>query len=102
MKEFLQQKQQEEEELKQLIQHDKIVLCDLPMVAPHIRKTLLSWIAKAMTREDRTVKTEIGWKMKVVQKDDSLIELHAEDGTMIMPNYEIHFLESREGISSGA
>ena len=55
-----------------------------------------------MTREDRVVKTEIGWKVKIVKKDDSFIELHAEDGTMIMPNYEIHFLESREELVSGA
>ncbi|MGG3843389.1 TIGR02677 family protein [Anoxybacillus kestanbolensis] len=89
---YLAAKQQEEEELTQLINDGKIVLQELPVVASHIRKTLLGWIAKAMGREDRTVQTENGWKVKVVQREGTII-LKAEDGTLMMPNYEIHLLD---------
>ncbi|WP_077615328.1 TIGR02677 family protein [Caenibacillus caldisaponilyticus] len=102
MWEFLQQKQREEEELKQLVQDGKIILRELPVVASHVRKTLLNWIAKAMSREDRVVKTEMGWKVKIVQKDEELIPIYSEDGTMIMPNYEILFLENEEVPAGGA
>lgn len=89
---YLAEKQQEEEELAQLIDDGKIVLQELPIVAPHIRKTLLGWIAKAMGREDRIVQTENGWKVKVVQREGT-ITLEAEDGMLMMPNYEIHLLD---------
>ncbi|MED0686515.1 TIGR02677 family protein [Anoxybacillus ayderensis] len=89
---YLAEKQQEEEELAQLIDDGKIVLQELPIVAPHIRKTLLGWIAKAMGREDRSVQTENGWKVKVVQREGT-ITLEAEDGMLMMPNYEIHLLD---------
>lgn len=92
---FLAAKKQEEEQLAKLMNDGKIVLRELPLVAPYIRKTLLSWIAKAMGREDRIAKTENGWKVKIVQQEGT-IELEAEDGTMIMPNYEIHLLEGGE------
>ncbi|WP_163151400.1 TIGR02677 family protein [Anoxybacillus sp. MB8] len=89
---YLAAKQQEEEELAQLITDGKIVLRELPVVASHIRKTLLGWIAKAMGREDRIVQTENGWKVKVVQREGTII-LNAEDGALMMPNYEIHLLD---------
>ncbi|OSX54557.1 TIGR02677 family protein [Anoxybacillus ayderensis] len=89
---YLAEKQQEEEELAQLIDDGKIVLQELLIVAPHIRKTLLGWIAKAMGREDRIVQTENGWKVKVVQREGT-ITLEAEDGMLMMPNYEIHLLD---------
>ncbi len=89
---YLAEKQQEEEALAQLITDGKIVLQELPIVAPHIRKTLLGWIAKAMGREDRIVQTENGWKVKVVQREGT-ITLEAEDGMLMMPNYEIHLLD---------
>lgn len=89
---YLAAKQQEEEELAQLITDGKIVLQELPVVASHIRKTLLGWIAKAMGREDRMVQTENGWKVKVVQREGT-ITLKAEDGMLMMPNYEIHLLD---------
>ncbi|AST05651.1 TIGR02677 family protein [Anoxybacillus flavithermus] len=89
---YLAAKQQEEEALAQLITDGKIVLQELPVVASHIRKTLLGWIAKAMGREDRIVQTENGWKVKVVQREGT-ITLKAEDGMLMMPNYEIHLLD---------
>ncbi|WP_035020896.1 TIGR02677 family protein [Anoxybacillus flavithermus] len=89
---YLAAKQQEEEELAQLIDDGKIVLRELPVVASHIRKTLLGWVAKAMGREDRIVQTENGWKVKVVQREGTII-LNAEDGALMMPDYEIHLLD---------
>ncbi|KXG09116.1 hypothetical protein AT864_02581 [Anoxybacillus sp. P3H1B] len=93
---FLLEKKQEKEELENLIQGNKIVLRELPVIEPHIRKTLLSWIAKSMTKQDGVVKTENGWKVKILQKDASLIELKAADGTLTMPNYELYVLEKGE------
>ncbi|MEK4495982.1 TIGR02677 family protein [Ureibacillus sp. FSL W8-0352] len=93
---FLLEKKREKEELENLIQDNKIVLRELPVIEPHIRKTLLSWIAKSMTKQDGVVKTENGWKVKILQKDSSSIQLKASDGTLTMPNYELYVLEKGE------
>lgn len=96
MEKFLLEKKREKEELESLIQDNKIILRELPVIGPHIRKTLLSWIAKSMTKQDGVVKTENGWKVKVMQKDSSSIQLKAADGILTMPNYELYVLEKGE------
>jgi uncharacterized protein (TIGR02677 family) len=96
MEKFLLEKKREKEELESLIQDGKIVLRELPIIEPHIRKTLLSWIAKSMTKQDGVVKTENGWKVKILRKDSSSIQLKASDGTLTMPNYEFYVLEKGE------
>ncbi|MED1438193.1 TIGR02677 family protein [Aeribacillus composti] len=96
MEKFLLEKKREKEELENLIQDNKIVLRDLPVIEPHIRKTLLSWIAKSMIKQDGVVKTENGWKVKILQKDSSSIQLKASDGILTMPNYELYVLEKGE------
>ncbi|MFX3625119.1 MAG: TIGR02677 family protein [Ectobacillus sp.] len=86
---YLQQKQREQEEIQGLIQDNRIVLRSLPVVSSHIRKTLLSWIAKSMSTEDGMVKTETGMQIQVVKAEGAPIELVSTDGTMIMPDFEI-------------
>src|SRR5699024_4154296 len=58
--EHLRKKQLEQEKLKQYMSGNEIRLEDLPAVEPYVRKMLLSWIGKAMARNDRTFKTEYG------------------------------------------
>ncbi|NNV07622.1 TIGR02677 family protein [Geobacillus sp. C56-T2] len=88
---YLEEKAREEAELKQLVKDGKIVLAELGEVTPYVRKTLLAWIAKAMGKEQPTVKTENGWNIRIVRRDDTIC-LHAEDGTLVMPNYEIEVM----------
>jgi len=92
---YLEEKAREEAALRQLVTDGKIVLADLPEVTPYVRKTLLGWIAKAMGREGQAIKTENGWVVKVAAKEGTIC-LRAEDGELVMPNYEIHVLAGGE------
>lgn len=48
-----------------------------------------------MGREGQAMKTENGWVVKVVNKEGTIC-LRAEDGELVMPNYEIHVLSGGE------
>jgi len=57
-----------------------------------VRKLLLSWLGKAMVREDRIVKTEYGRRVRVTLEEERVI-LRATDGSLEMPNVEYYFID---------
>ncbi|UFU00257.1 TIGR02677 family protein [Radiobacillus kanasensis] len=89
---YLEQKQREKRLIEQYIQGNEITIEKLPMVETHVRKLLLSWIGKAMARKDRTIKTELGKRVRVILSDQRVM-LQAEDGMLEMPNATFQFLE---------
>lgn len=91
MNQYLQEKEKEQEMIRQYMNGNKIVFRELPTIDANIRKTLLSWLGKAMANKDYTAKIETGKKIKVKKVDDSTITLRSEDGVLQMPNFEIHF-----------
>lgn len=95
LRQYLEQKQKELEEIQGLIQDHKIVLRRLPVVSAHIRKTLLGWIAKSMSTENGIVKTETGMQIQVIRVGGAPIELVSADGTMVMPDFEIRVLREK-------
>lgn len=90
--EHLKQRQMEHLLIEKYIDESEIRTADLPVVETHIRKVLLTWLGKAMARKDRTIKTEIGRKVKVDLVDDERITLHAEDGSLEMPKVVYRFM----------
>jgi len=93
LEKYLKEKEAEQQMIQQLINKDKIILSDLPQVDPYVRKTILNWIGKALNNRDQTAKTETGRHFKLIKLNDNPITLHANDGTMTMPNYVLYFLD---------
>ncbi len=91
----LEQKQREKKMIEQYIQGNEIKVEDLPIVEPHVRKLLLSWLGKAMAKKDRTIKTEIGKNVHVVLENER-IRLHADDGVLEMPKATFQFVDEEE------
>lgn len=92
-KEHLEKRRIEQNLIEQYISGSEIRVEDLHKVETYIRKVLLSWLGKAMARKDRTIKTEIGKRVKVELSGKERITLHSEDGTLEMPNAIFHFVD---------
>ncbi|MFC0015402.1 MULTISPECIES: TIGR02677 family protein [Allobacillus] len=88
----LEQRQRENELIGQYINGNEIKIENLPVVETHVRKLLLSWIGKAMATKDRTIKTELGRRVRVKLSDKRVL-LQAEDGQLEMPNAVFHFVD---------
>jgi uncharacterized protein (TIGR02677 family) len=93
LEKYLREREAEQKLIEQIVEQNRIVLAELPVVDPYIRKTLLHWIGKCMTNNDKSAKTETGRKFQLIKLDNGEITLHAEDGVMRMPNFAIQFLE---------
>ncbi|TFJ94286.1 TIGR02677 family protein [Lentibacillus salicampi] len=91
--EHLRNKQLEQETLEKYMTGNEIRLEELPTVEPYVRKMLLGWVGKAMARKDRSFKTEFGRQVKVIMKQGERVILHAEDGSIEMPNVTFQFFD---------
>ncbi|GAA0589983.1 TIGR02677 family protein [Virgibacillus siamensis] len=91
--EHLRNKQLEQRTLENYMHGNKIVLQELPVIEPYVRKMFLGWIGKAMARKDQTFKTEYGRTVKVVLDKEKRVTLTAEDGLMEMPAVTFQFLD---------
>lgn len=88
----LKQLEEEKEAIERYIEAGVISIKALPVIEPHVRKLLLSWLGKAMVREDRVIKTEYGRRVRVTLEEERVI-LRATDGTLEMPNVEYYFID---------
>ncbi len=93
LEEYLRQKEAEQRLLEQVMQQDRIVLSQVALSDPHVRKILLRWIGKCMSDRQREARTETGGKIRLLEKSAQTVELHWDDGVLQMPDYEIQFLE---------
>ncbi|MBN8208911.1 TIGR02677 family protein [Bacillus sp. NTK071] len=89
----LEQRQREKKVIENYISESEIRIKELPIVEPHVRKLLLSWLGKALAREDRTVKTEFGRKVAVTVHEGECVALHSNDGVLEMPDVTFRFVE---------
>lgn len=81
----------EKEMIATYMQNNVLDIQTLPTVPVFVRKMLLNWVGKAMSRKDRTFQTEHGHKVKMVLDDTKKNILRAEDGDMMMPSIIFHF-----------
>lgn len=90
---YLRQKEAERMLIERLMHDNRIVVGELPVVDPHVRKTLLYWIARCTGGRDRRGKTETGRSFRLLKLDDREIILRSGDGNLRMPNYVLEFAE---------
>jgi len=83
---YLAERKQERLLIERHIDEGVIRLSTLATVEPFVRKVLLSWIGKSMASKDGRVKTDYGMIVKVSIDREKSIHLHAEDGTLRMPD----------------
>ena len=82
---YLKMQQEEQEIIESYRTGNEIIVENLPIVEPFIRKLFLSWIGKAMVSKDGIIKTEYGDEVKVILDQNRQISLIAKDGHMTMP-----------------
>ena len=81
-----------------LIENHQIDFKELPKVDSFTRKTLLSWLSKALSQEDKTSKTDDGRIYSIdLSLKDELCTLYSDDGDFIMPHFIIKFKENKHG-----
>jgi len=99
--EYINQQQHNEALIDKLIIDNQIILSELPEIDPYVRKTLLGWIARCMQREDRSIQTETGRRIKLV-KDVNVgqICLRSSDGLLYLPGFILQF-EVKAGGNGG-
>ncbi|SHH38491.1 TIGR02677 family protein [Virgibacillus chiguensis] len=90
---YLQEKIAEQMTIEKYMDGNRIMIEKLPIIETNVRKMLLSWIGKAMAKQDRTFKTEHGRVVKVHLDSERRVPLRAEDGTMEMPAVIFEFLD---------
>ncbi|OIN67633.1 TIGR02677 family protein [Exiguobacterium sp. KRL4] len=88
----------QQEVIHRHLDQDTIHLSELDEVEPFVRKIFLTWIAKAMMQENRTIKTAYGDVIRVEIDENKQIDLTSTDGTLRMPDMRIHFVERKERI----
>lgn len=93
LNDYLNQKEAEKKQILQYIQDNKIIFKNLPVIDASIRKTLLQWLAKALSTKEKITKVEIGKKIRVSKMNDEPIVLQSTDGDLVMPNFEIQIVE---------
>lgn len=95
---FLKRRSEEQELVNQYIKDNKLVVRELGLVEPAVRKVMLGWIGRAMLRDDRTIKTEFGRMVKVSVLDGPPAALRSTDGQLTMPNVVFEFDGKESGI----
>ncbi len=92
-KQYLMERDQEKRLIEKHMNQGKMTLSELSTVEPFIRKVLLSWIGKSMANKDQVVKTDYGFRVKVILDKEKTITLKAEDGNLRMPDATFMFEE---------
>ncbi|MGJ7044903.1 TIGR02677 family protein [Thermoanaerobacterium thermosulfurigenes] len=92
LKQYLEERHSEIEEISKYIIDGKIVLRELPVIKPFIRTTLLNWISKSLNQPKNIAKSEDGRTYKVSISRNKTIVLKCTDGILEMPDVTIEFL----------
>lgn len=90
---YLAERRAEQAVLSAYIQDGEIDLERISYIEPYMRKLLLGWVAKAMARKDRTIKTEQGYTVNVLLDETKRVELHSDDGVLSMPSVVFRIVE---------
>jgi uncharacterized protein (TIGR02677 family) len=93
-REYVRRAREEQEAMNGYIQNNEIDISALPVIPPHIRTMLLSWIAKACIASDHKVKTNTGHVVTVIQPtSNKRCVLRCHDGELDMPAYKLIITE---------
>ncbi len=90
IEEYLKQREEEEKLVRKYIVQGKIVIKDLPVIEPIVRKNILKWISQANQTENKRTITEYGEKVEVILPDKKTrCKMRCTDGVLEMPAYEL-------------
>jgi hypothetical protein len=92
----LQRQKEERDMIETYRTGDQIVLEELSMIKPFVRKLFLSWIGKAMITTDNVITTEYGDVIEVELNPNKKITLTADDGELLMPAVTFKFLNKEK------
>ncbi|WP_161497148.1 TIGR02677 family protein [Pradoshia eiseniae] len=84
-------RKKERQMIASLIVDQKIVLKDLGIVEPFVRKSILTWISRGAQNKRRTGKTDFGESFSFYKASDQKIKLKCTDGVMEMPDLIFEF-----------
>jgi len=98
---YIRGKEQEQQLMESIIKDQRIVIAELPVQHPFIRKTLLSWIGKCMVSAELTGKTETGQRIRLSKRSDEMIILQCQDGDLRMPDFVIEVFQAEGSRSNG-
>lgn len=93
--ELIRQMEEQEQKIKALVKEGKIVCSALPPLDAAIRKTLLSWISRAMASKSRQAKTDQGQSYRVSLEKEGECQVVFEDGSLTMPCFVLTFDEEK-------
>lgn len=94
---YIEEKKQQQELIASIIKDRCIVIAELPIQQPFIRKTLLNWIGKCMASAELTAKTDTGQRIRLKKRSDEMITLRCQDGDMKMPDFAIEVFHIEGG-----
>ncbi|CAA7601358.1 TIGR02677 family protein [Acididesulfobacillus acetoxydans] len=93
---YLKEKEAEDRLLRSLMSQERIVIRDLPVVNPAVRKAILYWITKCMANPEHKGKTDAGEVFRLHLASSRRIRLQADDGSLEMPDYVLEFESALE------
>ncbi len=92
VKAYIERLEQEKDILESYITGNYLDLSSLPQVAPHVRTTLLKWIARASASPEHKGRTEEGKVYTLVfPGNGERCTLTSEDGSLELPSYTLIF-----------
>ena len=92
LKEYLLEKEAEQRLINSVVENKRIVLKNVVISDPYLRKTLLDWISKSLGNKDGLAKTQTGHKFRLSKLDEQTITMYWDDGTLNIPNFVIELL----------
>lgn len=89
LKEYLLEKEAEQRLINSVVENKRIVLKNVVISDPYLRKTLLDWISKSLGNKDGLAKTQTGHKFRLSKLDEQfLLSDLCEEIKSIYPPFE--------------
>ena len=87
---YIKQIKEEQEAIEGYIQNNEIDMSALPVIPPHVRTLLLTWISRAGVAADHQIQSDTGHTITLVHPDDNIrCILRCYDGDLNMPAYKL-------------
>jgi uncharacterized protein (TIGR02677 family) len=93
IEEVLRKREEEKQIIEGLIVDNHLVLKELGVIQPFVRKVILGWITKSMQNKTKSGTTEFGRKFDFKLTSKEKVKLTCEDGVLTIPDIVFEFKE---------
>lgn len=84
--------------IDRLVVDGRIDLGALPRVLPEVRKTLLGWVARCMQQQTRSIRTETGRSIRLIEGPKGVLaRLESDDGVFFLPMMQLEITQRGSG-----